>query len=88
MPTLNASVILQLQYFKEPNFTVHNPVPTYAGSNRYTPRAAAIAGLLKPYYMSFLSLLTYAPILHRPRSSGYRKAEFPLKAAAGPFSDP
>jgi hypothetical protein len=54
MPTLNASVILQLQYFKEPNFTVHNPVPTYAGSNRYTPRAAAIAGLLKTVLHVFL----------------------------------
>ena len=33
LPTLNASVILQLQYFQGPNFTVRNPVPTYSGSN-------------------------------------------------------
>jgi hypothetical protein len=36
LPTLDASVILQPQYFKGPNFTVRNPVPTYFGSNRYT----------------------------------------------------
>jgi hypothetical protein len=36
LPTLNASVILQPQYFQGPNFTVRNPVPTYSGSNRYT----------------------------------------------------
>jgi hypothetical protein len=28
LPTLNASVILQPQYFQGPNFTVRNPVPT------------------------------------------------------------
>jgi len=33
LPTLNASVILQPQYFQGPNFTVRNPVPTYSGSN-------------------------------------------------------
>jgi hypothetical protein len=31
LPTLNASVILQPQYFQGPNFTVRNPVPTYSG---------------------------------------------------------
>ena len=36
MPTLDASVILQPQYFQGPNFTVRNAVPTYSGSNRYT----------------------------------------------------
>ena len=36
LPTLDASVILQPQYFHGPNFTVRNPVPTYSGSNRYT----------------------------------------------------
>jgi hypothetical protein len=36
LPTLNASVILQPQYFQGPNFTVRNPVPTYSGSNHYT----------------------------------------------------
>ena len=36
LPTLNASEILQPQYFHGPNFTVRNPVPTYFGSNRYT----------------------------------------------------
>ena len=36
LPTLNASVILQPQFFKGPNFIVRNPVPTYSGSNRYT----------------------------------------------------
>jgi hypothetical protein len=36
LPTLNASVILQSQYFQGPNFTVRNPVPTYSGSNHYT----------------------------------------------------
>ena len=36
LPTLNASVILQAQYFQGPNFTVRNPVPTYFGSNHYT----------------------------------------------------
>jgi hypothetical protein len=36
LPTLDASVILQPQYFQGPNFTVRNPVPTYSGSNRYT----------------------------------------------------
>ena len=34
LPMLNASVILQPQYFQGPNFTVRNPVPTYFGSNR------------------------------------------------------
>ena len=36
LPTLNASAILQPQYFQGTNFTVRNPVPTYSGSNRYT----------------------------------------------------
>ncbi len=36
LPTLNASVILQPQYLRGPNFTVRDPVPTYSGSNRYT----------------------------------------------------
>jgi hypothetical protein len=36
LPTLNASEILQPQYFQGPNFTVRNPVPTYFGSNHYT----------------------------------------------------
>jgi hypothetical protein len=36
LPTLDASVILQAQYLKGPNFTVRNPVPTYSGSNHYT----------------------------------------------------
>jgi hypothetical protein len=36
LPTLNASEILQPQYFQGPNFTVRNPVPTYSGSNHYT----------------------------------------------------
>src|SRR5271166_6115744 len=36
LPTLDASVILQPQYFHGPNFTVRKPVPTYFGSNRYT----------------------------------------------------
>jgi len=36
LPTLDASVILQPQYFHGPNFTVRNPVPIYFGSNRYT----------------------------------------------------
>ncbi len=36
LPTLNASVILQPQYFQGPNFTVRNTVPTFSGSNRYT----------------------------------------------------
>jgi hypothetical protein len=36
LPTLDASVILQPQYFNGPNFTVRNAVPTYSGSNRYT----------------------------------------------------
>jgi hypothetical protein len=36
LPTLNASTILQPQYFQGPNFTVRNTVPTYSGSNRYT----------------------------------------------------
>jgi len=36
LPTLDASVILQLQYFHGPNFTVRNPVPTYFGCNHYT----------------------------------------------------
>jgi hypothetical protein len=36
LPTLNASAILEPQYFQGPNFTVRNPVPTYSGSNRYT----------------------------------------------------
>ena len=36
LPTLDASVILQPQYFHGPNFTVRNPVPTYFGSNRCT----------------------------------------------------
>jgi hypothetical protein len=36
LPTLNASVILQPQYFQGPHFTVRNPVPTYSGSNHYT----------------------------------------------------
>jgi hypothetical protein len=36
LPTLNASMILQPQYFQGPNFTVRNPVPSYSGSNRYT----------------------------------------------------
>jgi hypothetical protein len=36
LPTLDASVILQPQYFHGPNFTVRNAVPTYSGSNRYT----------------------------------------------------
>jgi hypothetical protein len=36
LPTLNASVILQPQYFQGPNFTVRSPVPTYFGSNHYT----------------------------------------------------
>jgi hypothetical protein len=36
LPTLNASEILQPQYFQGPNFTVRNAVPTYSGSNRYT----------------------------------------------------
>jgi hypothetical protein len=35
LPTLNASEILQPQYFQGPNFTVRNPVPTYSGSNHY-----------------------------------------------------
>lgn len=36
LPTLDASVILQPQYLKGPNFTVRNSVPTYSGSNHYT----------------------------------------------------
>jgi hypothetical protein len=36
LPTLDAGAILQPQYFKGPNFTVRNSVPTYSGSNRYT----------------------------------------------------
>src|SRR6516225_10411582 len=36
LPTLNASEILQPQYFRGTNFTVRNPVPTYFGSNHYT----------------------------------------------------
>jgi hypothetical protein len=36
LPTLNASEILQPQYFQGPNFKVRNAVPTYSGSNRYT----------------------------------------------------
>ena len=36
LPTLNASEILQPQYFQRPNFSVRNPVPTYSGSNHYT----------------------------------------------------
>ena len=36
LPTLDASVILQPQYFQGPNFTVRKSVPTYFGSNRYT----------------------------------------------------
>jgi hypothetical protein len=36
LPTLDASVILQPQYFHGPNFTVRSPVPTYSGSNHYT----------------------------------------------------
>jgi hypothetical protein len=36
LPTLNAGVILQPQYFQGPNFTVRNPVPTYSGSDHYT----------------------------------------------------
>jgi hypothetical protein len=36
LPTLEASVILQPQYFRGPNFTVRNAVSTYSGSNRYT----------------------------------------------------
>jgi hypothetical protein len=36
LPTLDAGVILQPQYFQGPNFKVRNPVPTYAGSNHYT----------------------------------------------------
>ena len=35
LPTLDASVILQPQYLKGPNFTVRNAVPTYFGSNHY-----------------------------------------------------
>lgn len=35
LPTLNASTILQPQYLSGPNFTVRDPVPTYAGSNQY-----------------------------------------------------
>jgi hypothetical protein len=31
LPTLNATTILQPQYVAGPNFTVHNPVPTYSG---------------------------------------------------------
>jgi hypothetical protein len=34
LPTLDASVILQPQYFHGPNFTVRNAMPTYSGSNR------------------------------------------------------
>jgi hypothetical protein len=36
LPTLDASVILQPQYLRGPNFTVRNSVPTYFGSNHYT----------------------------------------------------
>jgi len=36
LPTLNASAILQPQYFRGPNFTVRSPIPTYFGSNHYT----------------------------------------------------
>jgi hypothetical protein len=36
IPTLNASDILQPQYFQGPNFKVRNSVPTYSGSNHYT----------------------------------------------------
>ena len=36
LPTLDASVILQPQYFHGPNFRVRNAVPTYFGSNHYT----------------------------------------------------
>jgi hypothetical protein len=36
LPMLNASAILLPQYLSGANFTVRNPVPTYAGSNRYT----------------------------------------------------
>jgi hypothetical protein len=36
IPTLNASEILQPQYFQGPNFKVRNAVPTYSGSNHYT----------------------------------------------------
>ena len=36
IPTLNASEILQPQYFQGPNFKVRNSVPTYSGSNHYT----------------------------------------------------
>jgi len=36
LPTLDASVILQPQYFQGPNFKVRNAVPTYSGSNHYT----------------------------------------------------
>ena len=36
LPTLNASEILQPQYFQGPNFSARNPVPTYSGSNHYT----------------------------------------------------
>jgi hypothetical protein len=36
IPTLNASEILQPQYFQGPNFKVRDSVPTYSGSNHYT----------------------------------------------------
>jgi len=36
LPTLDASIILQPQYFQGPNFKVRNAVPTYSGSNHYT----------------------------------------------------
>ena len=36
IPTLNASEILQPQYFQGQNFKVRNSVPTYSGSNHYT----------------------------------------------------
>jgi hypothetical protein len=44
LPTLNASVILQPQYFQGPNFTVRNPVPTYSGSNNYTINSTPVSG--------------------------------------------
>ena len=36
LPTLDASVILEPQYFQGPNFKVRNAVPTYFDSNHYT----------------------------------------------------
>lgn len=36
LPTLDASVILQPQYYQGPNFTVRTPVQTFAGANQYT----------------------------------------------------